>query len=58
MVKKSKTTKKSTSREPTGAAYHRKMAATHHAKGSLHNAKADLLEAQNPPKKGNTVRPY
>jgi hypothetical protein len=30
---------------------HRKLAGMHHAKGSLHSAKAQLLEAQNPSKK-------
>jgi hypothetical protein len=33
---------------------HRKLAEMHHAKGSLHSAKAQLLEAQNSSQKKGT----
>lgn len=33
---------------------HRKMASTLSAKARIHSAKADLAEAMNPPKKGET----
>jgi len=49
---------KKATRKAMTAEDHRKIAATHHAKGSLHNAKAELLEAQNPSKKKGTLRPY
>lgn len=53
-----KKTKKSSRKAMTAEDHHR-MAATYHAKGSLHRAKAEVLEAQNPPKKmGSRVRPY
>ena len=38
------------------AADHRKAAEMLYAKGRLHHAKADLMEAKNPPKKSATPR--
>jgi hypothetical protein len=37
---------------------HRKLAEMHHAKGSLHSAKAQLLEVQSPSKKASRNSVY
>lgn len=39
--------------------YHRKQADKFRAKGRLHEAKADMLDVDQPPKKNKiTIRPY
>lgn len=38
------------------AADHRKISREHYAKGRLHDAKADLMDAKNPPKSPKPVR--
>jgi hypothetical protein len=53
-------TKKVKSRTPT-ADDHRKLADMHRAKSRLHEARADMLDVENPPPKGKgklTIRPY
>jgi hypothetical protein len=52
--KKKPPAKSAAKRGPMTADDHRKLAATHSAKSSLHHAKAQLLEAQNPSSKKNT----
>lgn len=57
MAKKaaSKASGKSSAKKPEGmsAEDHRKMSRELYAKGRLHDAKADLMEAKNPPKKSS-----
>jgi len=55
---KKSASKKPASRSTMSAADHRKLADMHHAKGSLHRAKAALLEVQNPSKKTPRVGTY
>jgi hypothetical protein len=61
MAKKSKPAA-SKPRTPTTAEEHRKAAELLQARARLHHAKADMADAQNPPKKnnrgGNYGRPY
>ena len=60
MAKKSASSKgkgKSAPKE-VSADDHRKMASQHSARSRLHSAKADLIDAKNPPKKGTYPGTY
>jgi hypothetical protein len=53
--KKKPPAKSANKRGPMTAEDHRKLAATHSAKSSLHHAKAQLLEVENPPKNKDKI---
>lgn len=50
MAKNAKKSSGGSKAKPPTADYHRKMAQTHSAQARIHGAKADLMDAQNPPK--------
>jgi len=57
MAKKSASKSSSKGPKPGTEGYHRQKSSELHAMARLHDAKADIMAAKNPPKK-TTVRPY